>query len=108
MNERKYTSTNTDRPKFLPGDRKMSQVVERMIRVDHAGEYGATRIYDGQIAIFGKKSKIGKIIQHMANQEQEHIETFEIHSPLSSIQLRNEEDIRKSEKILEYWRKNRD
>ena len=37
-----------------------------------------------------------------------HIETFEIHSPLSSIQLRNEEDIRKSEKILEYWHKNRD
>ena len=52
-------------------------VLEEIIRVDHAGEYGATRIYDGQIAIFGKHSKIGKTIQHMAEQEQEHIETFE-------------------------------
>ncbi len=51
-------------------------VLEEIIRVDHAGEYGATRIYDGQIAIFGKDTKIGKTIQHMADQEQEHIEKF--------------------------------
>ena len=51
-------------------------ILEEVIRVDHAGEYGATRIYDGQIAIFGKNSKIGKTIQHMADQEQEHIEKF--------------------------------
>ena len=51
-------------------------ILEEIIRVDHAGEYGATRIYDGQIAIFGKKSKIGKTIQHMADQELEHIEKF--------------------------------
>ena len=51
-------------------------ILEEIIRVDHAGEYGATRIYDGQIAIFGKNSKIGKTIQHMADQEKEHIEKF--------------------------------
>ena len=34
-------------------------ILDEIIRVDHAGEYGATRIYDGQIAIFGKNSKIG-------------------------------------------------
>ena len=51
-------------------------ILDEIIRVDHAGEYGATRIYDGQIAIFGKNSKIGKTIQHMADQEQEHIEKF--------------------------------
>ena len=51
-------------------------ILEEIIRVDHAGEYGATKIYDGQIAIFGKNSKIGKTIQHMADQEQEHIEKF--------------------------------
>ena len=50
--------------------------LEEIIRVDHAGEYGATRIYDGQIAVFGKNSKIGKTIQHMADQEQEHIDKF--------------------------------
>jgi ubiquinone biosynthesis monooxygenase Coq7 len=51
-------------------------ILDEIIRVDHAGEYGATRIYDGQIAVFGKNSKIGKTIQHMADQEQEHIEKF--------------------------------
>ena len=52
------------------------QTLEEIIRVDHAGEYGATKIYEGQIAIFGKKTKIGKTIQHMADQEQEHITKF--------------------------------
>ncbi len=56
-----------------PTDR---ETLEEIIRVDHAGEYGATRIYDGQIAVFGKSSKIGKTIQHMADQEQEHIDKF--------------------------------
>ena len=51
-------------------------ILEEIIRVDHAGEYGATRIYDGQIAVFGKNSKIGKTIQHMADQEEEHIQKF--------------------------------
>ena len=51
-------------------------ILDEIIRVDHAGEYGATKIYDGQIVIFGKNSKIGKTIQHMADQEQEHIEKF--------------------------------
>ena len=35
-------------------------ILEEIIRVDHAGEFGATRIYDGQIAVFGEKSKIKK------------------------------------------------
>ena len=42
-----------------------NNILNEIIRVDHAGEYGATKIYDGQIAVFGKNSKIGKIIlQH--------------------------------------------
>ena len=62
----------------VKGSRKKTErnTLEEIIRVDHAGEYGATRIYDGQIAIFGKNSKIGKTIQHMADQEQEHIDKF--------------------------------
>ena len=63
--KKKLSSKKTDR-----------DTLEEIIRVDHAGEYGATRIYDGQIAIFGKNSKIGKTIQHMADQEQEHINKF--------------------------------
>ncbi len=53
-----------------------TELLKEIIRVDHAGEYGATRIYDGQIAIFGKNSKIGNTIKHMADQEQEHIDKF--------------------------------
>ena len=71
--KRKKQSKNT-RTSKLKTDRS---ILEEIIRVDHAGEYGATRIYDGQIAIFGKNSKIGKTIQHMADQEQEHIQKFE-------------------------------
>ena len=71
--KRKKQSKNT-RTSKLKTDRS---ILEEIIRVDHAGEYGATRIYDGQIAVFGKNSKIGKTIQHMADQEQEHIQKFE-------------------------------
>tara|TARA_B110000438_G_C15787110_1_gene638931 strand:- start:947 stop:1507 length:561 start_codon:yes stop_codon:yes gene_type:complete len=53
------------------------QILEEIIRVNHAGEYGATKIYEGQIAIFGGNTRIGKTIQHMADQEQEHIEKFQ-------------------------------
>ena len=42
------------------------KLIEEIIRVDHAGEFGATKIYDGQIAVFGKETKIGKTIKHMA------------------------------------------
>ena len=52
------------------------KIIDEIIRVDHAGEYGATKIYAGQLAIFGKDSKIGKTIKHMADQEQKHIDTF--------------------------------
>ena len=58
-------------------DKTDRQILEEIIRVDHAGEYGATRIYEGQISVFGKNTKIGKTIQHMADQEQEHIEKFQ-------------------------------
>lgn len=36
--------------------------VDRIIRVDHAGEYGANRIYAGQMAVLSRTS-IGPVIQ---------------------------------------------
>jgi ubiquinone biosynthesis monooxygenase Coq7 len=48
-----------------------------MVRVDHAGEYGAKRIYQGQLAVLGTRSASGRKIRHMAEQEQRHLETFE-------------------------------
>jgi ubiquinone biosynthesis monooxygenase Coq7 len=46
-----------------------------MIRVDHAGEYGAARIYAGQLAILGRRRK-GDLLRHMRDQEQAHLDTF--------------------------------
>lgn len=49
-----------------------------MIRVDHAGEYGAVRIYEGQLAVFGaRKSRTADAIRHMAAQEQAHLKRFD-------------------------------
>ncbi|MCX7367895.1 MAG: demethoxyubiquinone hydroxylase family protein [Alphaproteobacteria bacterium] len=59
----------------LPGDPTARDVVERTIRVDHAGEYGAKRIYEGQLAVLGR-AKYGPLIEHMKAQEQVHLDTF--------------------------------
>lgn len=50
--------------------------LERIIRVDHAGELGADRIYAGQMAILGTTSK-APLIQYMWDQEKHHRATFE-------------------------------
>lgn len=49
----------------------------RMLRVDQAGEYGATRIYAGQLAVLGDRNPIAAEIQHMAKQEAAHREKFD-------------------------------
>jgi ubiquinone biosynthesis monooxygenase Coq7 len=59
----------------LPGDRPAEAAVARMIRVDHAGEYGAKRIYQGQLAVLGRTDK-AETIRHMQAQEQVHLDTF--------------------------------
>jgi ubiquinone biosynthesis monooxygenase Coq7 len=60
----------------LPGDMTEKEEVERIIRVDHAGEYGAMRIYAGQLAVM-KNSDKKHLIEHMTEQEKQHLETFE-------------------------------
>lgn len=59
----------------LPGDPTRRELVDRMIRVDHAGEYGAIRIYEGQLAVLGR-SAAGPVIREMADKEREHLATF--------------------------------
>ena len=58
----------------------MNQRIEEMLRVDHAGEHGAVAIYRGQLAVFGQvknKARTTALIQHMAEQEREHLEMFD-------------------------------
>ena len=57
-----------------------SDDVESMIRVDHAGEYGAVRIYEGQLAVLGNRpaaKKTAAAIRKMAAQEQDHLKAFD-------------------------------
>ena len=67
---------NDSRPQRLPGDRDPAEEVARMLRVDHAGEYGATRIYQGQLDVFGR-SRAADEIRRMAETEQRHLARFE-------------------------------
>ncbi len=60
----------------LPGDTQPEAEVARMIRVDHAGEYGAARIYAGQLAVLGRRPS-GDVLRHMQAQEERHLRTFE-------------------------------
>ena len=59
----------------LPGDLTDRQRIERIIRVDHAGEYGASRIYLGQLAVLGH-TRSGGAIRRMKMQEDRHLEVF--------------------------------
>ena len=58
-----------------PGDRTVDTAA--MIRVDQAGEYGATRIYAGQLAVLGDRHPAARAIHHMAAQEAEHRAFFD-------------------------------
>lgn len=48
-----------------------------MLRVNQAGEYGATRIYAGQLAVLGQDRPAGRVIARMASQERRHLERFD-------------------------------
>jgi len=66
----------TEKLHRLPGDPSPEELVHRMIRVDHAGEYGARRIYEGQLAVLGH-GRAAPALRRMAEQEQRHLAAFE-------------------------------
>ncbi|QEX19291.1 2-nonaprenyl-3-methyl-6-methoxy-1,4-benzoquinol hydroxylase [Hypericibacter terrae] len=57
----------------LPGDLEPEALLDRIIRVDQAGEYGAKRIYEGQMAVLGPDPQL----KHMAEQERRHLQRFD-------------------------------
>ena len=63
------------RPRWRPGDRR--EPTEAMIRVDQAGEFGAIRIYAGQLAVLGDRHPASRAIHHMASQEERHRAFFD-------------------------------
>lgn len=60
----------------LPGDLTRDELIARMIRVDQAGEYGAVRIYAGQLAVLGRDAA-APVIRAMAEKEREHLARFD-------------------------------
>ena len=71
--------------------------VEEFIRVDHAGERGAIKIYEGQLLAlntFVKDDNLKKTIQEMKDQEKEHCNYFE-----NEIKIRNI----KPTKLMPLW-----
>jgi len=54
------------------------KIIEKIIRVDQAGEVGAQRIYEGQKLVFKilKNDKDLKEVSRMAKEEEEHLDYF--------------------------------
>jgi ubiquinone biosynthesis monooxygenase Coq7 len=60
----------------LPGDPPLAAEVARMLRVDHAGEFGATRIYQGQQDVL-RRGRAAGVIREMGETEKRHLARFE-------------------------------
>ncbi|MCC5994758.1 MAG: demethoxyubiquinone hydroxylase family protein [Oceanicaulis sp.] len=63
-----------------PGPARDPRAIEAMLRVDHAGEYGAVRIYKGQRAVFGSNratARIARQLCEMEADEQHHLDAFD-------------------------------
>ena len=73
------TAAKTDKTQRMrPGPRERR--IAEMLRVDHAGEYGAVAIYRGQKAVFGAlphKMRTASMIEEMEEGELHHLETFD-------------------------------
>ena len=72
--------TNTKQPKktagdSLPGDPNARDLVAQMVRVDQAGEYGAKRIYEGQLAVLSG-TDAEPVLREMLDQELGHLDRF--------------------------------
>ena len=64
----------------LPGSRSGGESVKAMVRVDHAGEYGAVTIYQGQRAVFDRipsKGRVAAQLKQMEADEQHHLDAFD-------------------------------
>jgi len=61
---------------LLNAEKDTDELIAKILRVDHAGEFGADRIYAGQMFVLGK-TDVGDLIQEMWDQEKEHLAKFD-------------------------------
>ena len=76
MTKRSMAKSRAKARRALPGEPAGRKLVERVLRVDHAGEYGAKRIYEGQLAVLGDRPE-AEAIRAMAAAEDEHLKWFD-------------------------------
>ena len=68
------------RPHIKRSHIKKNPRIAQMLRVDHAGEYGAVAIYRGQQAVFRRNAKTRTIAAQLAQmeaEEQKHLDAFD-------------------------------
>lgn len=74
------SETGNETPRASDPLRAPKQRLAEILRVDHAGEYGAVAIYRGQQAVFSKNQSTRKIavqLQEMEAEEQKHLDAFD-------------------------------
>lgn len=80
-------------------------MLDRMIRVDHAGEYGADRIYAGQMFVLGQDKKTGPLIQHMWDQARKYSVSFTfLYVPTRSSLKQEKDHLEAFEKMMPEYR----
>jgi 3-demethoxyubiquinol 3-hydroxylase len=67
-----------EKPQYLKTSPGKTADIASMLRVNQAGEYGAKRIYAGQLAVMGDRTPAARSIAHMAEQEERHLSAFNI------------------------------
>ena len=72
----KVTKKKTAKPAQKTKRQTDPVFLERLLRVDHAGEYGAKRIYEGQLRVLGKNPRLKNLISEMKEHEQVHLDFF--------------------------------
>jgi 3-demethoxyubiquinol 3-hydroxylase len=66
-----------EKPQTLKTSPGKTADIASMLRVNQAGEYGAKRIYAGQLAVMGDRTPAARSIAHMAEQEERHLSAFD-------------------------------
>jgi 3-demethoxyubiquinol 3-hydroxylase len=66
-----------EKPQGLKTATQHSDAIASMIRVNQAGEFGAERIYAGQLEVMGDRTPAARSIAHMAEQEARHLSAFD-------------------------------
>ncbi|MES1923027.1 ubiquinone biosynthesis monooxygenase Coq7, partial [Bonamia ostreae] len=73
QNEKQNEAKKQNENYFSRPPVQIRSTIDEMIRVNHAGEYGAVRIYQGQLSVL-KGTREEPIVEHFLEQEKSHLD----------------------------------